>query len=198
VFSAAKQFTIRTYYLASLYAFRLGLPLIRVVNTVYPWFVAGAVVVTALDQGTKALLRNTAPVPAGNGPRGVFVETTYGVNLGGSYPAIDDWRPELGLGTQVKSRSRATIQEYLSVFEDDARALVGVENRRLSWKTSALNGSRTVTILPGEMKYVALVEVVPENQIGLFQRPEVRAVLERISNTTGRILRVVPLRKWKR
>jgi RHS repeat-associated protein len=196
--AGALAFTIDTFYYASVITWRLSGPVVKVLNTFYPYIIAGAAALTAVDTGTQALLKNTEPVPAGNFSYGRFVEEKYGVNLGGNYPKIDDWRPESGVATSVRAHRLASPESYLDAIQRDAQKIGNIEKEALRGYTSIANGSKLVVIQPGDITAKALVVAVPQNDIGFFQRSEVRQALQRISETSRTIIRIVPVRGWKR
>ena len=181
---------------------RSQLAAISALNTYGPLVLAGtagvSAALTVIDQGAQALLRNSTPIPPGNFPRGRLIEETYGANLAGNFPRIDDWRPNIGLATSVRSHNLQSVEAYITAIEADAGRLVDIEKMQLAGYTSDANGHFLREILPGEIRQKALVVAIPEAEVSLLQNPQVRVALQRISETSRAIIRLVPVKGWKR
>lgn len=149
-----------------------------------------------LDVTCTALLNNTSEIPENQFARGVFIEEKAKVNLGGNFPAIDDFRE--GQATQFKTRSLATQESLISKISQDARKLQQAGTKPLSGYSSYRNGHVPVTIMPGQMKTKVLITAIPQNQISWFKSPAFRQALINIQKNTRVVIRVVPVKGWKR
>jgi len=159
-----------------------------------PRLVVGLGALEFINQGTRALLRNTASLPPGNGPRGVQIEEAAGVNLGGKFPKIDDFTN--GVGTSVRSHDNGgSIDRLLSSIRGDLRKIRGIENERLAGY-DRLNQYRVIPA--GQITAKALLVAIPETDAPLLLNPSLRAALATYSEEYEAAIRIVPVRGWRR
>jgi RHS repeat-associated protein len=146
-----------------------------------------------VNLATNALLRNTAEIPAGLGDRGVQIEETAGVNLGGTFPKIDDFRD--GVATSVRSHQVSGGAEgLLRAIRRDVNVLNGIENKRLS---GVSRFGQRVVINPGEIEAKSLLVAIPEADATLLLNPQLRAALAELSEESEVLIRVVPVKGWR-
>jgi len=110
--------------------------------------------------------------------------------------AIDDLRNRVA--TYVRTHSRRSPEELLNAIRKDLKELHNIENRVLSGTTSAANGSKNVVILPGSIDIKVLQVGIPENTVSHLQANGFQTALQNLANGARTIIRIVPVRGWRR
>ena len=152
-----------------------------------------------LEGATEAWIRNnqTMPNAAGATPqenwaRGTALEGRTPANLGGNFEAIDDFRH--GHATSVKTHGVATQERLVAAIRKDLRAIDGIENRELRGTTNAGVFHR---IRAGSIQSKGLLVGIPQNQAA-WLTPAFRQQITNMAQRFKTVIRVVPVRNWRR
>jgi hypothetical protein len=148
-----------------------------------------------LIDASHSLINNTDTVPAGNFPRGRFIEDKAGANLRGNFGVIDDFRD--GTATSWKSHKAASPQGLLQWITRDVDALdSGIKN--------APNGVLKGTIYTGEFQRIptstiqakVLAVAIPESQMK-WLTAEFEASIRMLEQERETIIEVIPVGRWE-
>ncbi len=143
-----------------------------------------------VDSGIRAILRNSEAVPAGPNEPGGFLERKFGANAT-AYRDMDDYRD--GTVTSFKTyqanRKSSNLLHQISKVADDL-------GRHPSFRPK--KSHQDLPTIPGSaVKARVLVVAIPENRSGLVS-PSFLRTLKQIQQTNNVIIRVLPMKGWKR
>jgi RHS repeat-associated protein len=151
----------------------------------------GGAATVFLDAATEALLRNTDPVQLVNNNPGDWVQKKVGANAT-QYNIIDDFRD--ANATSIKT-SQANMTRTLRELEKEARTMA---KHNSPWKPSNTAPAGVTPIPIAATRTRTVLMIIPQNHSQFLNNPTFLRTVTTIHNTTGVILRVVPLRGWRR
>lgn len=146
-----------------------------------------------MDRATVAWLNNPDQIPAGAGPRGYKIEEITPRNLGGNFPKIDDFRENVA--TSIKSHAVSSPEALAKSIRRDLRALDGIENTTL--RGNNYLGQRVI-IPQGEIQIKVLLVAIPETDAMFLNNPQFRSTVRQLHETYRTVIRVVPVKGWRR